>query len=109
MKNQANAKKARAVIVTIALIVATNFAISRAESVSQLVTRTPNSIGVNAIAQMNYPRPSTPFADDPIYPVIPPRPSNSFADDPIYPVIPPRPSSSFAADIAVPVHAPRPS
>src|ERR1039458_3030149 len=92
MQNKANAKKARAVVVTIALIVATNFAISRADSVPKPA-----------------PRPSNSFAADAVIPQPAPRPSNSFAADAVIPQPAPRPTNSYAADACNYQWAPRPS
>ena len=68
MQENISVKKARAIVVTIALIVATNFAISHAASISQPA-----------------PRPTSSFAADAAIPVWAPRPTSSFAKDGLSP------------------------
>ena len=81
-----NAKRVRAVIVTIALIVATNFAISRAESVySSNHYNTVNHIESAAKSNAN-------FASDASIPPTAPRPTGSLANDASIPPTAPRPS-----------------
>ena len=95
MQNKVNTKKARAVIVTIALIVATNFAISRAESVPQPAPRTSSSFAADALILPSAPRPSNLFAADALIWPSAPRPSNLFAADACNYQWAPRPSSSL--------------
>ena len=93
MQNRVNAKKARAVVVTIALIVATNFAISRAESilVSNTLAAGNECIAPDAAGLQQ----STSNA--------------SFAADAVIFQPAPRPSKTFAADAVIFQPAPRPS
>ncbi len=81
MQNKANAKKARAVVVTIALIVAANFAISRAESIPQPASKTTSSYAADATMWPSAPRPSSSYAADATMWPSAPRPSSYFAVD----------------------------
>ncbi|HTR81800.1 MAG TPA: hypothetical protein VMM58_09240 [Bacteroidota bacterium] len=113
MQDKINVKKVRAIIVTIILIVATNFAISRAESVS-LIKRSPIEKQRVTFTQRTFlirigEKLPKSLANDPTYPQPAPRPSVFFANDPTYPQPAPRPSVSFANDPTYPQPAPRPS
>ena len=122
MQEKTNAKRARAVVVTVALIVAANFAISRAESVSfsdgfkidkyiETVAK-PSTSGFLAADGTIYqpaPRPSISLAADGTIYQPAPRPSGSFAADGTIYQPAPRPSGSFAADGTIYQPAPRPS
>ncbi len=102
MQDKINAKRARAVVVTIALIVATNFAISRAESFSfSDVVKIDRQVGMVA-------KSSPHLASDAFTPVPGPRPSGSFASDAFTPVPGPRPSGSFASDGSSPTLSAKP-
>jgi uncharacterized protein YigE (DUF2233 family) len=135
MQNKVNAKKARAVVVTVALILATNFAISKAES---LFTGNPSSTNSASITDVTTsliqaissncfsdegtkslatdgtiyqpaPRPSGSFATDGTIYQPAPRPTQSLATDGTIYQPAPRPSGSFATDGTIYQPAPRPS
>ena len=95
-------KRLRAIAITLGLVVAANFAVSRAES----TPAQPNKNGTPI--EMKYPG-SHSIAADPSTPFPPPRPSSTFTADPSTPFPPPRPSSFFAADPSTPFPPPRPS